>query len=192
MQREEAAGLREPVYIAIDLKSFYASVECVERHIDPLTSCLVVADSSRTDKTICLAVSPGLKSYGVPGRPRLFEVIQKVREINNERRHKTFGIKAELLIDHAWGWEPCTMGYIKSYVPENNSLSSGQVLQRPYMYDEALVIVIHITSIVSSFLICSKSPCFMDAFSPLTFHDNIRILPPALFQGSKPLSPVKS
>ncbi|MBQ9606532.1 MAG: DNA methylase, partial [Lachnospiraceae bacterium] len=81
----------EHIYIAIDLKSFYASVECVERHIDPLTSCLVVADASRTDKTICLAVSPGLKAYGVPGRPRLFEVIQKVRDINNERRYKSPG-----------------------------------------------------------------------------------------------------
>lgn len=324
----------EHIYIAIDLKSFYASVECVERKLDPLTSCLVVADASRTDKTICLAVSPGLKAYGVPGRPRLFEVIQKVRDINNERRYKApghrfigssiytyeldndpsleleyitalprmalymkystdiykiylkyiapedihvyscdevfmdvtpylgiysmtphelaitmirdvlsstgitatagigtnmflckiamdivakrmpadkdgvriaeldetgfreqlwghvpitdfwnvgggtarrlaslglftmgdvagysefgedslykaFGIKAELLIDHAWGWEPCTIDYIKRYVPENNSLSSGQVLQRPYMYDEALVIVMEMSDLLA-------------------------------------------
>ncbi|MDO4198844.1 MAG: DNA methylase [Erysipelotrichaceae bacterium] len=72
-------------YIAIDLKSFYASVECVERGYDPLNTNLVVADDSRTDKTICLAVSPALKSFGVPGRPRLFEVIQKVKEINRKR-----------------------------------------------------------------------------------------------------------
>ena len=72
-------------YIAIDLKSFYASVECADRHIDPLDTHLVVADASRTDKTICLAVSPSLKSHGVPGRPRLFEVVQKVREINRQR-----------------------------------------------------------------------------------------------------------
>lgn len=72
-------------YIAIDLKSFYASVECVERHLNPLDACLVVADESRTEKTICLAVSPALKAYGIPGRPRLFEVVQKVREANRCR-----------------------------------------------------------------------------------------------------------
>lgn len=73
------------LYAAIDLKSFYASVECVERGLDPLTTHLVVADKSRTEKTICLAVSPSLKAYGIPGRPRLFEVIQKVAQINSER-----------------------------------------------------------------------------------------------------------
>lgn len=72
-------------YIAIDLKSFYASVECIERGLDPLTTNLVVADNSRTEKTICLAVTPSLKSYGVSGRPRLFEVVQRVREINATR-----------------------------------------------------------------------------------------------------------
>lgn len=76
------------VYIAIDLKSFYASVECIERGLDPLNTNLVVADGSRTDKTICLAVSPSLKSYGIPGRPRLFEVKQKVKEINQNRMKK--------------------------------------------------------------------------------------------------------
>ena len=75
-------------YIAIDLKSFYASVECRERGLDPLTTNLVVADKSRTEKTICLAVSPSLKTYGVPGRPRLFEVVQKVKEANARRRQK--------------------------------------------------------------------------------------------------------
>ena len=73
-------------FIAIDLKSFYASVECVDRQLDPLTTNLVVADASRTEKTICLAVSPSLKSYGVPGRPRLFEVTAKMREVNALRR----------------------------------------------------------------------------------------------------------
>lgn len=73
-------------YIAIDLKSFYASVECVERGLDPLTTNLVVADESRTEKTICLAVSPSLKANGIPGRARLFEVVQKVREVNAQRR----------------------------------------------------------------------------------------------------------
>ena len=72
-------------YIAIDLKSFYASVECKERELDPMTTNLVVADKSRTEKTICLAVSPSLKSYGIPGRARLFEVVQKVKEVNKRR-----------------------------------------------------------------------------------------------------------
>jgi DNA polymerase V len=72
-------------YIAIDLKSFYASVECVDRELNPLSTNLVVADRSRTEKTICLAVSPSLKKYGIPGRARLFEVVQRVREVNVER-----------------------------------------------------------------------------------------------------------
>ena len=78
----------ERIYASIDLKSFYASVECVERNLNPLTTNLVVADSSRTEKTICLAVSPSLKSYGIPGRARLFEVIQKVRDVNYQRKMK--------------------------------------------------------------------------------------------------------
>lgn len=77
---------QQHTYIAIDLKSFYASVECVARGLDPLTTNLVVADASRTEKTICLAVSPSLKSYGIAGRARLFEVVQKVKEINALRR----------------------------------------------------------------------------------------------------------
>ena len=77
---------KQHTYVAIDLKSFYASVECADRNLDPLTTNLVVVDESRTAKTICLAVSPSLKSWGIPGRPRLFEVIQRVREINAIRR----------------------------------------------------------------------------------------------------------
>ena len=73
-------------YIAIDLKSFYASVECRERYLNPLTTNLVVADPDRTEKTICLAVSPALKAYGIPGRPRLFEVVQKINEVNSVRK----------------------------------------------------------------------------------------------------------
>ena len=76
----------ERTYIAIDLKSFYASVECVERGLDPLSTNLVVADESRTEKTICLAVSPSLKAYGIGGRARLFEAVQRIREVNNKRR----------------------------------------------------------------------------------------------------------
>ena len=321
-------------YIAIDLKSFYASVECVDRGLDPLTTNLVVADSSRTEKTICLAVSPSLKSYGVGGRARLFEVVQKVREVNYQRRmnipygvftgkswrnpellehpdweldyivapprmarymqmsakiysvylkyiapedihvyscdevfmdvtsylstykktphelamtivrdvlkqtgitatagigtnmylckvamdivakhmpadkdgvriaeldeksyrenlwnhrpltdfwrcgkgiaqklamygietmgqiarlsvknedvlYKLFGVNAELLIDPAWGWEPCTMDYIKSYRPETNSLSSGQVLHEPYTFKKARVVIKEMADAIS-------------------------------------------
>ena len=78
----------ERIYLCIDLKSFYASVECVERNLDPLTTNLVVADESRTEKTICLAVTPSLKKYGIPGRARLFEVVQTVKNLNAERRNK--------------------------------------------------------------------------------------------------------
>ncbi len=313
-------------YIAIDLKSFYASVECVERGLDPLITNLVVADASRTEKTICLAVTPTLKQYGLSGRSRLFEVVQRVRQVNNERRrrapygqfsgesaddnelktnpslavtyhvapprmayyidysariysiymkyvapedihvysvdevfmdvtnylgtykmtahelarrmiahvlretgitatagigpnlylckvamdivakhipadkdgvriaeldemsyrrqlwdhrpltdfwrvgrgiahkleacgmmtmgdvarcslekeallYKLFGVNAELLIDHAWGWEPCTIAAIKSYRPKSNSFSSGQVLSEPYTFDKARIVM---------------------------------------------------
>ena len=76
------------IYAAIDLKSFYASVECVERGLDPLTTNLVVADPTRTEKTICLAVSPSLKSYGISGRARLFEAVSRIKQVNAERREK--------------------------------------------------------------------------------------------------------
>ena len=89
-------------YIAIDLKSFYASVECMDRGLDPMNTNLVVADERRTEKTICLAVSPSLKSYGIPGRARLFEVVQKVRESNALRAgaapgRKLFGARSARL-----------------------------------------------------------------------------------------------
>ena len=90
----------ERQYVAIDLKSFYSSVECVERGLDPMNTNLVVADESRTEKTICLAVSPSMKQYGLSGRSRLFEVVQKVREVNSQRlynfRRQTRNFKAEL------------------------------------------------------------------------------------------------
>lgn len=85
------SSVANKAYIAIDLKSFYASVECVDRGLDPLDANLVVADPTRTEKTICLAVSPSLKSYGIPGRARLFEAIQKVREVNAQRKYKAPG-----------------------------------------------------------------------------------------------------
>lgn len=83
----------QKAYLAIDLKSFYASVECMERGLDPMTTNLVVADKSRTEKTICLAVSPSLKAYGVSGRARLFEVVQRVEQVNRERQWKAPGRK---------------------------------------------------------------------------------------------------
>ena len=83
--------MADRTYIAIDLKSFYASVECVERGLDPMTTHLVVADKSRTEKTICLAVSPSLKAYGIPGRARLFEVVQRVGEVNALRQQAAPG-----------------------------------------------------------------------------------------------------
>ena len=85
---DRKGGSMDRTYIAIDLKSFYASVECMDRELDPMTTNLVVADPERTEKTICLAVSPALKSYGIPGRPRLFEVVQRVQEVNAERFRK--------------------------------------------------------------------------------------------------------
>lgn len=308
---EEMREERQRYYVAIDLKSFYASVECLERGLDPLTANLVVADASRTEKTICLAVSPALKSFGISGRARLFEVVQRLREVNASRKpdnqvtyiaapprmalymeystriynvylkyiapedihiysidevimdvteyldtyqmtarqlamkmirdvlsetgitatagigtnmylckiamdvvakhvpadkdgvriaeldemsyrrqlwnhrpltdfwrvgrgytrkleqvglmtmgdiarcslgkadefynedllYKMFGVNAELLIDHAWGWEPCTIADVKAYKPDNNSLCSGQVLHCPYTADKAKLIV---------------------------------------------------
>ena len=83
--------MKDHTYICCDLKSFYASVECVERSLDPMTTNLVVADKRRTEKTICLAVSPSLKAYGIGGRPRLFEVVQKVREVNRDRKRRAPG-----------------------------------------------------------------------------------------------------
>ncbi len=328
-KKEEKAEeiMSERSYVAIDLKSFYASVECIERGLDPLTTNLVVADASRTEKTICLAVSPSLKAYGIPGRARLFEVVQKVREVNRSRKpgtpeltyitatprmslyvkystmiyqvylryvapedihvysidevfmdvtaylktyrmtawelarkmvrevlaetgitatagigtnlylckiamdivakhapadadgvrmasldemsyrrllwdhqpltdfwrvgrgyarrlsevglftmgdiarcslgketefynedllYRIFGINAELLIDHAWGWEPTTIADIKNYKPENNSISSGQVLQCPYPYDKARIVVREMAELLSLDLVAKK------------------------------------
>ena len=291
------------IYIAIDLKSFYASVECVERGLDPLSARLVVADESRTEKTICLAVSPALKAYGIPGRARLFEVNQKARGIDfiiapprmakyievsckiydiylkyiahedihvysidevfmdvtdylatykktahelaitiirdvlkqtgitatagigtnmylakvamdivakkmpadkdgvriaeldemSYRRqlwnhfpitdfwrvghgtaeklakygidtmgkiarysiekedllYKLFCVNAELLIDHAWGWEPCTIDLVKAYKPETHSMSSGQVLTEPYTFEKARNVVMEMADAIS-------------------------------------------
>lgn len=108
-------------YICIDLKSFYASVECVERGLDPLNTNLVVADEQRTEKTICLAVTPSLKSYGISGRARLFEVNQKLKEINNERRWNAPSSKLT------------GQSYIDSEIKANPSLSISYIVARPRM-----------------------------------------------------------
>jgi DNA polymerase V len=95
----DAVDQTNRTYIALDLKSFYASVECVERGLNPLTTNLVVADQSRSQKTICLAVSPPLRQHGIPGRPRLFQVVQKVKEANAERRRKA---RVPVLTKSSW------------------------------------------------------------------------------------------
>ena len=108
-------------YIAIDLKSFFASCECVRRGLDPLITNLVVADQSRTDKTICLAVTPALKSFGIPGRPRLFEVIQKVQEINALRQTQAPGRK--------FTGKSCSMTELN----QNNALELDFITAPPHM-----------------------------------------------------------
>ncbi len=119
-------------YIAIDLKSFYASCELADRELDPLTTNLVVADPTRTDKTICLAVSPSLKAYGIPGRARLFEVIQRVKEVNAERfrRAKSLGIlpKDEKGSFHFSG-SSCDARELE----DNPSLELGYITTQPRM-----------------------------------------------------------
>lgn len=111
----------EKVYASIDLKSFYASVECIERGLDPLTTNLVVADSSRTEKTICLAVSPSLKKYGIPGRARLFEVNEKVRNVNFKRRLKANNNKF------------IGKSYDDTKLENNNSLELDFIIAKPRM-----------------------------------------------------------
>lgn len=111
----------EHIYIAIDLKSFYASVECVKRGLDPLKTNLVVADASRTEKTICLAVSPSLKAYHIPGRARLFEVVQKVKEVNIERKN------------HAPGRAFSGSSYFADELNQNPSLSVDYIAAPPRM-----------------------------------------------------------
>ena len=108
-------------YIAIDLKSFYASVECVERGLDPLDTNMVVADASRTEKTICLAVSPSLKSYGLGGRPRLFEVEQRLRDVNNQRRWSS-PLRSLTRISH-----------FKHELDSDSSLEVGYLIAKPRM-----------------------------------------------------------
>ena len=111
---------QQRTYIAIDLKSFYASVECVDRGLDPLTTNLVVADVSRTEKTICLAVSPSLKAYGIGGRARLFEMVQRVREVNNERKRTA-------------GWRMMGKSYNESELKAHPDLELDYIAAPPRM-----------------------------------------------------------
>ncbi len=112
-------------YICIDLKSYYASAECAARHLDPLTTNLVVADASRTEKTICLAVSPSLKAYGIPGRARLFEVVQKVKEVNAVRLREAVRLRKAIYKDG----KPC----FSSAAYDANALSSDSSLAVDYL-----------------------------------------------------------
>ncbi len=124
-------------YIAIDLKSFYASVECIQRHMDPLNTNLIVADSSRTEKTICLAVSPSLKAYGISGRARLFEVIQRVKEINIQRLD--YAIKKKLIAKDEQGQYKFRLSSFKdSELKQNPSLKLTYITAPPQMrlYEE--------------------------------------------------------
>ncbi len=111
----------QKIYACIDLKSFYASVECVERKLDPLNTNLVVADNSRTEKTICLAVSPSLKQYGISGRARLYEVVQKVKEVNSQRKWKAQSHKF------------IGSSYIDSNLKEYSDLSIDYIVAPPRM-----------------------------------------------------------
>lgn len=101
MHRKGGDHAMQRIYLAIDLKSYYASAECAARHLDPLTTNLVVADSSRTEKTICLAVSPSLKAYGISGRARLFEVMQKVKEVNANRLREAVRLR-KAVYNNSW------------------------------------------------------------------------------------------
>ena len=131
-------------FIAIDLKSFYASVECRERGLDPLLTNLVVADATRTEKTICLAVTPSLKAYGISGRARLFEVVSRVKEINADRRRLAlnhhFTGKSEnaraLSQDARWLQTTASQGKVKMLAPYRktqvlNSITSSRPLVWP-------------------------------------------------------------
>ena len=122
-------------YLAIDLKSYYASAECAARHLDPLTTNLVVADSSRTEKTICLAVSPSLKAYGIPGRARLFEVVQKVREVNVERLNNAVRLKKALIKDGKPSLS--STSYDSLAIAADPSLKVGYLVAPPRMHYNA-------------------------------------------------------
>ncbi len=163
------------VYIAIDLKSFYASVECVDRHLDALTTNLVVADESRTEKTICLAVTPSLKSYGISGRARLFEVIQAVKEINQKRFNEAFRRKL-LPRDENGKYHFSSASFDAEALAADPSLELSYIIAPPRMklYEE---ISTKIFSIYMRYIspedihVYSIDECFIDATGYLsTYH----------------------
>ena len=123
---------QQRVYAAIDLKSFYASVECISRELDPMTTHLVVADASRSEKTICLAVSPALKAHGIPGRPRLFEVVQRVRQVNQQRLNAA--IRRNLAVRGENGsWQLGDACTDAAQLARDPSLALGYIIAPPRM-----------------------------------------------------------
>ena len=153
----------ERTYIAIDLKSFYASVECRERNLDPLDTNLVVADESRTDKTICLAVTPSLKSYGISGRARLFEVVQQVREANRGRLYDAPG--------HRFTGKSCFLSELKS----DPSLEIDYLIAPPrmayYMEYSTRIYEIYLKYIApEDIIVYSIDEVFIDATNYLDVH----------------------
>ena len=165
----------EKTYIAIDLKSFYASVECADRNLDPLTTHLVVADESRTEKTICLAVSPSLKAYGIPGRARLFEVIREVKKVNEKRFSEA--VRRRMLQKDADGkYQFSTESFHSEALAADPSLKLSFIVAPPRMklYEE---ISTKIFSIYMRFIapedihVYSIDECFMDVTGYLnTYH----------------------
>ena len=165
----------DKVYIAIDLKSFYASVECVDRHLDALTTNLVVADESRTEKTICLAVTPSLKAYGISGRARLFEVVQAVKEINQKRFNEAFRRKL-LPRDENGKYHFSSASFDAEALAADPSLELSYIIAPPRMrlYEE---ISTKIFSIYMRYIspedihVYSIDECFIDATGYLsTYH----------------------
>ena len=165
----------DKVYIAIDLKSFYASVECVDRHLDALTTNLVVADESRTEKTICLAVTPSLKAYGISGRARLFEVVQAVKEINQKRFNEAFRRKL-LPKDENGKYNFSSASFDAEALAADPSLELSYIIAPPRMrlYEE---ISTKIFSIYMRYIspedihVYSIDECFIDATGYLsTYH----------------------
>lgn len=163
------------VYIAIDLKSFYASVECVDRHFDTLTTNLVVADESRTEKTICLAVTPSLKAYGISGRARLFEVVQAVKEINQKRFNEAF-LRKLLPRDENGKYHFSSASFDAEALAADPSLELSYIIAPPRMklYEE---ISTKIFSIYMRYIspedihVYSIDECFIDATGYLsTYH----------------------
>ena len=158
-------------YLAIDLKSYYASVEAADRHLDPLTTNLVVADSSRTEKTICLAVSPSLKAHGISGRARLFEVVQRVKEVNQERFQKAMQL-GKLPKDEDGNYHFTSASFDADALAADPALELSYIIAPPRMrlYEQ---ISTHIFSIYMKYIapedihVYSIDECFLDVTSYL-------------------------